>query len=51
MSELRVARLTATRYLEEAVKIGLLNKEKLGRESYYINQELMNLLSEAHTIH
>lgn len=47
MSALSVSRLTATRYLEKMVDIGLLSKEKRGRESYYINQALMRLLSQA----
>ena len=34
MADLGVSRLTATRYLEETARIGLLIKEKRGRESY-----------------
>lgn len=43
--ELNVTRLPATRYLDELTRIGLMQKTKLGRESYYINTELMNLIS------
>ncbi|MCS5709201.1 Fic family protein [Candidatus Berkiella cookevillensis] len=43
--ELNVTRLPATRYLDELSRIGLMQKTKLGRESYYINNELMNLIS------
>ncbi len=41
--ELRVTRLTAARYLNELTRIGLMHKEKKGRESYYINIELFKL--------
>jgi len=43
--EMKVSRLTATRYLNELVKIGLMKKEKKGRESYYININLFKLFS------
>jgi Fic family protein len=45
-----VSRLTATKYLDELVRIGLMTKVKLSRESYYINTDLMNCLSEARDI-
>ena len=31
------------KYLEENVRIGLLSKHKLGRDNYYVNNELFNL--------
>ena len=40
---LMVSRPTATKYLERIVKLGLLNKVKLGRSNYFINEELVNL--------
>lgn len=43
VSDLRVTRKTATKYLEEIVKIGLLSKYKHGRENYYINDDLCSL--------
>ncbi|MFT7087541.1 MAG: Fic family protein [Rickettsiales bacterium] len=43
--ELGVSRITAIRYLEELVKINLMKKIKKGRDSYYINIELFDLLS------
>ncbi len=43
VSELGVTRKTAAKYLEENVRIGLLSKHKLGRDNYYINDELYNL--------
>ena len=42
--EIGVSNLTATRYLNELVRIGLMHKEKKWRESYYINIELFKLL-------
>ena len=45
--EIGVSRLTATRYLNELVRIGLMQKEKKGRESYYINVELFNTISHS----
>ncbi len=44
IEDLNVSRPTATRYLDELVKIGVLSKQKLGRDSYYINTDLFNLL-------
>jgi Fic family protein len=44
MKELGVSRITATRYLDELTRVGILSKQKLGRDSYYINTDLFNLL-------
>jgi Fic family protein len=44
MKDLSVSRITATRYLDELALLNILNKQKLGRENYYINTELFNLL-------
>lgn len=38
-----VSRQTASRYLEKLVELGLLQKEKMWKENYYINTRLMNL--------
>ena len=46
MEDLKVSRITATRYLEELVQIGILSKKKIWRESFYINIELFRLLYE-----
>jgi Fic family protein len=43
IKEIGVTRLTATRYLNELVRIGLMKKEKKGRENYYINIDLFKL--------
>lgn len=45
MEDLDVTRLTATKYLDQLVAMGLLKKEKLGRTNYYINQALFNLFA------
>lgn len=47
MNDLKVSRLTATRYLDELDRIGLMRKIKIGKESYYLNVELVDLLSNA----
>jgi len=44
-SDLKVSRLTATRYLEELTKDGLLRKRKFGRSNYYINEPLFQILT------
>lgn len=43
MNDLKVTRKTASKYLDELVEIGLLEKEKIGRSAYYINRPLFNL--------
>lgn len=43
MEDLAVSRITATKYLDELVNIGLLDKTKVGRSNYYINSPLMAL--------
>lgn len=45
--ELRVSRLTATRYLDELNRINVMDKVKLGRENYYVNIALFDFLSTA----
>jgi Fic family protein len=42
--DIKVTRLTATKYLDSLVKDGLLTREKKGRNSYYINPQLINIL-------
>ena len=43
-NDLKVSRATATRYLDALAKDGVLKKHKLGRENYYINFRLIDLL-------
>lgn len=45
VEELQIHRNTALKYLEELVKIGLLTKHKLGKENFYLNSDLFNLLA------
>jgi Fic family protein len=45
INDLHVSRLTATKYLEQLVSIGLIKKEKIGRANYYINQPLFALFA------
>ncbi|MBE9466295.1 Fic family protein [Dyadobacter subterraneus] len=42
--ELAVSRQTASKYLDELQKIGLISKVKLGKENYYVNNALYKLL-------
>ncbi len=42
--ELKVSRATATRYLDALAEDGVLEKHKLGRENYYLNKALVELL-------
>lgn len=44
ISDLEVTRITATKYLDELSRIGLLSKHKRGKENYYINDSLVALL-------
>ena len=46
MNDLAVSRITATKYLDELVQHGLLQKEKIGRSNYYINSPLCSLLMQ-----
>lgn len=44
--DLQVSRKTAVKYLDELAKIGLLEKQKIWRTNYYVNQALFKLLSK-----
>ena len=48
--DLGVTRITATRYLNELARIGVMRKVKLGRDNYYINHALMDLLGNAQVL-
>ncbi len=46
MKDMSVSRITATRYLNKLIEIGLLVKVKMGKSNYYLNVNLYNLLSQ-----
>ena len=43
MRDLEVSRITATKYLDDIVDLGLIDKVKIGKSNYYINQRLVDL--------
>ena len=45
--EMNISPATGNRYLEFLAKDGLLEKNKLGKKSYYINRRLFNLLKDS----
>ncbi|MFP5080115.1 Fic family protein [Pedobacter sp. JCM 36344] len=49
MKELGVSRITATRYLDELTAIGILQKEKIWKDNYYINKGLFDFLADVNT--
>ncbi|MBT3206807.1 MAG: Fic family protein [Bacteroidetes bacterium] len=50
VNDLDVGRLTATKYLDELSQIGIVHKVKIGRDNYYINKDLFELLSNVNQI-
>ena len=42
--DLDIARKTASRYLEQLCSLGILTKKKLGKENYYFNDGLIDIL-------
>lgn len=49
MKDIGVTRVTATKYLEELVDKGILSKQKIGRDNYYINVALCEVLISSST--
>lgn len=45
MQDLQVSRNTAIRYLEQLEKMGLVEKKKIGRDNFFINQKLLRMLT------
>ncbi|MBO9681198.1 MAG: Fic family protein, partial [Flavisolibacter sp.] len=43
--DLKVSSRTAIRYLDALIEKGLLKKQKIGRDNFYLNEELLRLLS------
>ncbi|WP_374755663.1 hypothetical protein [Dyadobacter jiangsuensis] len=50
MADLEVSRITATRYLDQLAQIGILHKQKFGRDNYYINLDLYDLLGNVNSL-
>lgn len=48
--DLRVSRLTATKYLDTLAKAGFLRKQKLGTSNFYTNVVLYDLLTKVHDV-
>jgi Fic family protein len=46
VANMQISRQTASKYLDRIVSLGLLQKEKMGKENYYINTRLMTLFVE-----
>ena len=46
VANMQVSRQTASKYLDRIGALGLLKKEKMGKENYYSNTRLMNLFIE-----
>ena len=40
---MHVSRQTAAKYLDKLASLGLLQKERMGKENYYINTQLVEL--------
>mgnify|MGYP000864413936 CR=1 FL=1 len=47
--DLKVSRLTATKYLDSLANDGFLKKEKIGRSNYYVNTALFGILAKEET--
>jgi hypothetical protein len=47
MQELQATRITATKYLDALVNVGILSKHRNGKENYYMNEALFDLLLNA----
>jgi Fic family protein len=45
-NDLRVSRLTATKYLEQLTEKGFIEKHKIGRYNYYVNRPLMDIFMD-----
>lgn len=50
MQAMSISRPTAQSYLDQLIQLGLLNKVKIGRSNYYINESLIQLLTQEHRL-
>jgi Fic family protein len=46
VSELNISRITASGYLNKLAEDGVLKKKKVGKSNYYLNEELVKLLTK-----
>jgi Fic family protein len=46
VQELEIHRNTARKHLEQLVELGILTKKKIGKENFYLNQKLYDLLAQ-----
>jgi Fic family protein len=46
VSELNISRVTASGYLNKLAEDGVLKKQKVGKYNYYLNEELVKLLTK-----
>lgn len=46
VNNMQISRQTASKYLDKIAELGLVRKEKMGKENYYINTRLMNMFIE-----
>jgi Fic family protein len=45
-ADLHISRSTAIRYLDTLVQAGILKKQKMGRDNFYLNEKLFSLLAK-----
>lgn len=50
MAETGVSRKTAAKYLDELDKMGIVSKQKIWKDNYYINTDLFNLLQNVNQL-
>ncbi len=50
MDETYVSRKTATKHLDELSRIGLVSKQKIWKENYYVNTNLYELLQNVNKL-
>ncbi len=50
MEETGVSRKTASKYLDELDKLGIVRKQKIWKDNYYINTDLFNLLQNVNQL-
>jgi Fic family protein len=46
IDQVGVSRLTATKYLNQLAEYGFVNKHKMGRTNYYVNEPLVRLITQ-----